>query len=867
MQRLSKLAGIMAALASSAAGYYHFIHYPSRLGPYAPIYEKFDLSALVNKTVYFHVSEERPALAPTDSYEALIGQVRQALAAWNSIPTSDLRVVFGGVANLASLRAQTPGGEISFEELPPGVLGFGGPTVRLPQAGGFVAIVRSRVVLSRDLTNPNRTSASESFFNSLVHEVGHALGLQHSLTGSAMTVEVTRSTSRGRPLGSDDAAGLSVLYPAAGFSAATGTITGRVTTSGGQGLHLVSVVAAGPGGEAVSALTDPEGLYRLEGLAPGTYIIYAHPLAPGTQPGLGPADIVLPRDDRGASFAASAPVETLFYGAVKDPRFSVPVVVSAGASNEGIDFRLAERGPLQLYDVTTYSFPGNSAPAVLPAFLNSSRPSGTVIAFGPGLSTNLKNVTVGLLAGATQLRSATVTPYAPAPQFAEIEVLFTPFSGTGPRLLFFSLQGDVYVRPSAIQLVTSPAPQVREVQTETDAGGNVVLALGGESLGAGSRVLVDGVPAVFRSFDEVTGRLRVLAPPGVGGRQATVIVYNPDGQSSVFVQPTSPATYTYPPAAGAPSLSVSPSSGRPGRDVMVEIQGTNTNFAEGQTVVGLGTPDVVTRRVWVLSPTRLLAVVTIPAGAALGASTVSVISGSQLSMASTGFRVEASGSSTSPSVSFNGLVNSATLQPRVAPGSLATLYGVNLSLGTAAAATPPLPTSLAGTTVTLNDRPVSLLSVTPTEVSLQIPFSMTVGPVILRVDNGGEASAPMVVQIDAVAPGLFRAFNAAGAPVDISNPAKLGETLILFGTGLGPVTPPGTSGAPAQAASTVLRVRVHVAGAEIIPSYAGLSLGTAGVYQVNLTLPVGLGPAPQTQIFLSVEGHISNLLPIALRAP
>ncbi|MBI3668138.1 MAG: hypothetical protein HY236_18215, partial [Acidobacteria bacterium] len=156
MRRLALFTVLMALVASSAAGYYHFVHYPSRQGPFTPIYEKFDLNALVNKTVYFHVSQDGPALAPTDSYEALAGQVRQALAAWNSVPTSDLRVAYGGVADVANWQPQTPGGEIVFEELPPGVLGLSGPTTRLPQTDGFIPIVSSRVMLPRDLSDPSR---------------------------------------------------------------------------------------------------------------------------------------------------------------------------------------------------------------------------------------------------------------------------------------------------------------------------------------------------------------------------------------------------------------------------------------------------------------------------------------------------------------------------------------------------------------------------------------------------------------------------------------------------------------------------------------------------------------------------------------
>jgi uncharacterized protein (TIGR03437 family) len=866
MRRFALFVVLMSLVASSATGYYHFVHYPSRFGPYTPAYEKFDLNSLVNKTAYFYISDQPPALAPGDSFEAVVGQVRQALAVWNGVSSSDLRVGFGGITSIASYQPQNPGGEIIFDDLPPGVLGLGGPTLRAPLANGFIPIVRSRVILPRDLTS--RSSASESFFTSLVHEIGHTLGLQHTLTGAAMSMEVTRSTTRARPLSSDDVAGISWLYPAAGFAAATGTITGHVTSPGGKPLSLISVVAINPGGAVVSALTAPDGSYRIDGLPPGSYIVYAHPLPPSSEAGLGQDNIVLPVDDTGASFDASGPVETQFFGGSKDPNTSIPVIVTPGQSSDGTDFRLADRPSIPVYDVTTYSFPGNNAPAILPAFVNTSRPNGTVIAFGQGLPANLSGMTVGVLGGALQVHSGSPFPYAPDPRYVEIDLDFTPFTGTGPRHLVFSNGSDVYVRPGAVQLVSRQAPLVRDVQVTADASGNVVLVLSGDNFAADSRVFLDGAPATVRSYDDATGRLQVTPPAGVGGRQSVITVYNSGGDDSGFVQPTSPATYTYPPS-GAPAVALNPSGGPAGRDVTVDIQATNTNFVDGQVVVGFGTPDVVTRRVWVLSPTHLLAVVSISSKAPLAASTVTVASGLQLVTLPGGFTVNAASSSAAtPLLSFQGLVNSASSQPRLAPGALATLFGLNLSVnGTATATATPLPTTLAGTTVTINNQPAPLLLVSPGQINLQLPFNLPVGPATVQVNNGVGTSAPMIAQIDSVAPGLFRAFSSAGAPVDANNPARLGDTIVLYATGLGAVTPPATAGAAAPLANANSVVRVNVAGVALAPLYAGLSPGEAGVYQVNVTLPVTLPPAAGSQVYVTVDGQPSNSLTIALRAP
>ena len=98
--------GIAAfALATPVEAYYHYVHYASRNAPFAPIYEKFDLTKLPNKTVTFFVSDQGPSIyAANDSFGSVLSQIKQAAAAWNSVTTSDLRVAFGGL----ELTARTP---------------------------------------------------------------------------------------------------------------------------------------------------------------------------------------------------------------------------------------------------------------------------------------------------------------------------------------------------------------------------------------------------------------------------------------------------------------------------------------------------------------------------------------------------------------------------------------------------------------------------------------------------------------------------------------------------------------------------------------------------------------------------------------
>src|ERR1044071_588788 len=112
---MRKLFAIAALLTTPGFAYYHYVHYTTRTGPFTTVLqEKFDLAKLPNKTVTFFVSDQGPAVyAPGDSFGSLLGQVKQAVAAWDSIATSDLRLAFGGL-EVAGQNSSTPGGDIVF---------------------------------------------------------------------------------------------------------------------------------------------------------------------------------------------------------------------------------------------------------------------------------------------------------------------------------------------------------------------------------------------------------------------------------------------------------------------------------------------------------------------------------------------------------------------------------------------------------------------------------------------------------------------------------------------------------------------------------------------------------------------------------
>src|SRR5262249_17284155 len=157
----------------------------------------------------------------------------------------------------------------------------------------------------------------------------------------------------------------------------------------------------------------------------------------------------------------------------------------------------------------------------------------------------------------------------------------------------------------------------------------------------------------------------------------------------------------------------------------------------------------------------------------------------------------------------------------------------------------PLPTSLGQTTVLMGSTAVPLLAETATQVNLQVPFEVPVnGQIQLSVQKGFLLSVPTVLQVAPAQPGIFtKDQSGTGQGIitrgngltlaDPSNPAKLGDTVVIYCTGLGAVDPPVTSGAAAATASvTVNKVTLTIGGASAQVNYAGVTPGFAGLYQI-----------------------------------
>jgi len=234
----------------------------------------------------------------------------------------------------------------------------------------------------------------------------------------------------------------------------------------------------------------------------------------------------------------------------------------------------------------------------------------------------------------------------------------------------------------------------------------------------------------------------------------------------------------------------------------------------------------------------------------------------------------------SPSFNANPVLNGAsfTVGQAIAPGSIVSIFGANFSLGDAQDQEVPLPSSLLGTSVTFNGATVPLFYVSPGQINVQAPFDLPVGQVQIQVHRGNSASSPVTAPVLPFSPGIFIVdYNAnTGAivhtndysVVTASNPAKPGDSLAMFATGLGPVSVPVTSGQAAPAvepfANTTYAPTVMIGGVSVNPSFSGLAPGYVGLYQVNFIMPSGVA-AGNTTVRINSGGLSSNTATMAVR--
>ena len=241
-----------------------------------------------------------------------------------------------------------------------------------------------------------------------------------------------------------------------------------------------------------------------------------------------------------------------------------------------------------------------------------------------------------------------------------------------------------------------------------------------------------------------------------------------------------------------------------------------------------------------------------------------------------------------PLIYYQGVVDNGTYTPNstVVPGEIMIVKGEQLA-STAFQWGPgiPLSSNIAGARVLVNGLAAPMFYAMYGQLAFQLPMETALGTAMVQVERDGQLSNKasihvgtrdpriLVCPVDtrygiitypdwvtwAIPPGLF--------PGVASRAAHPGETLTIWAIGLGATNPSVASGAPAPVTEPLARMaqmpQVSFGGIGATPSFAGLAPGYAGLYQINVTVPVSVNPGT-LELKLIFPDAISNsvLLPI-----
>lgn len=220
-------------------------------------------------------------------------------------------------------------------------------------------------------------------------------------------------------------------------------------------------------------------------------------------------------------------------------------------------------------------------------------------------------------------------------------------------------------------------------------------------------------------------------------------------------------------------------------------------------------------------------------------------------------------------------VSAASFRATIADKNIVAAFGPNLATRNETAASLPLPTNLAGTTVKVRDslgveRLAPLFFVSAGQVNYQIPAGTATGTANITITNSDGIGATGEINVVATAPALFTlsgtgtgaaaavdALTGAAAPFNATQANGQPNIIAFFGTGLG-------ADATDVDGNVSASVTARLDGNPVTLQYAGRAPGLTGANQFNVVLPAGLAAGTHTLTFTRA-GVTSNAVTIVTR--
>ena len=220
----------------------------------------------------------------------------------------------------------------------------------------------------------------------------------------------------------------------------------------------------------------------------------------------------------------------------------------------------------------------------------------------------------------------------------------------------------------------------------------------------------------------------------------------------------------------------------------------------------------------------------------------------------------------------------------IAQGSIFTVFGANMGPATPATANSfPLGTTLANVTLNViqGSTTVSAIPVyvSASQINAIMPSNAPLGAASLRVLFNNAPSNFLPVRITNTAFGIFTAVgtglgpgvlqnyvSAANQPINAPKvTAQPGQTITLWGTGLGPVPYPDTQ--PPKPGNLPVQVQVFVGGIPATVAYSGRSPCCSGTDQIVFQVPTNAPQGCWVPVYVKTAGSVvSNFVTMAIQS-